>query len=352
MQDIKENELRSPLNIEDFSNLLLKTTGFVRPVKGGEEITTLCPWCEKKKFFDGVNHGHMYINIYSLRTNCYRCNDGQGTVFKLFKYLKVDASLYIDKSIIKSDWLQYYKNTQLKKIFDVTKYKVEEELDDSINDIKKEYLYKRLGYDYNLSNIKGLILNPKKFILENKIDVKDNDFLNYVNCNFVGFLGNRGSIINFRNINDNDGMRYYNLQIKKDMYFKDFYGRKVNNIKKGTNTIVITEGVFDLLTALNSDVMKDIKDKSLFWACSFNKKFTKTFMSILDYCMISRANLIVLSDMDVKEDFYKYMPLHPFINNVEIYWNRYKKDFGCGDIDLVKVKIEDYRSGRKYKYTS
>lgn len=353
-----EHNYESPLKIEDFQNFLREKIGFLKPIKGGEEITTLCPWCEHKKFFSTVNHGHLYINIYSLKTNCYRSKEGceaAGMIFKLINKLggKVEDFLK-DNSIVKN-WADYSKSVKLKETFEIKNYEFEsqkEELEKDDSE-KIKYLHDRLGDDYDVKNIKGLILSPKKFILENNIPMDNYNFLDYLDENFIGFTGNRGSFLNFRNINydknNKNDIRYYNMKVNNRTFFKDFYGVKVGKIKKGMNTVVLMEGVFDLLNSVRSEELADLRNNSCFWACCFNKSYNNTLASVLDYCMLSRVNLVILSDSEVKESFYTWLTKNPFVNNIDVYWNSSAKDFGEKISNITKIRIEGFDYERKSK---
>ena len=59
----------TPIDVVKFKELLVNSTGYVGEARGGEQIISLCPWCETEKFGKHVDHGHLHINIFSLQTN-------------------------------------------------------------------------------------------------------------------------------------------------------------------------------------------------------------------------------------------------------------------------------------------
>lgn len=330
----------SPLKIEEFKQLLFKKTGYIKEVRGGEEIVTFCPWCETNKF-GRSDPEHFYINVNSLKINCYRanCTDSRGMIFKLITKLGGNPKDYITDSSILSNWKNYIRTRRTKESFDIEEYDYKENIDISeMVKLKTQYLQQRLGITYDIEKIDRLVFSIKKFLAEKKIFISDKDknIIDFLDRNFVGVIGNRGTIVNLRNIETSD-FRHFNLSIKDKAFFKDFYGIRTGPIRKEKNTIVLCEGIFDLLVAIDSNELKHLKKDTCFWACGFGTGYINTLFSVLDYIKIPQARLIILSDSNMDIDKYKYISKNPFIESLEVYWNKYKKDFGETPIELVKV---------------
>jgi hypothetical protein len=322
--------MESVFKLDKFKDMIKEKTGFIDSARGGEEIITLCPWCEEKKFHKRVDHGHLYINLEMMKINCYKCSDGRGFIFKLFKQFKENPKDYVNDTSILMNWKNYVSTNRMKEKFETIEYKCEEQIDTTI---KKQYLQQRLGAFYNFDRIDRLVYSIKNFIKENNLTV-ENNLIDYLDSNFIGVVGNRGSIINLRNIEESN-IRYFNFPISKKTFFKDFYGIQTGPIRKSFNTVVLCEGIFDLLNAVECDKLSELKDESCFWACGFGTNYNNLLISVLDYIKLPRTRLVILSDSDLSGQSYIKMKENPFIDSLKIYWNNYKKDFGERPIEPI-----------------
>ena len=332
--------MESPIKVKEFKDLLFNTTGFIDEARGGEEIISYCPYCETKKFNTRNDHGHLYVNILTLKVNCYKCKDARGNVLGLFKKLNVNPKDYILDESILVNWKNYIRTRRTKENFDIVEYEYKEDLENIVK-YKKMYLQQRLGSDYNLDRINRLVFSIKKFLNENKIFINENDkrMLDFLESNFVGVIGNRGTVVNLRNIDPKSDFRYFNLAIKEKSFFKDFYGIRTGPIRKEKNTIVLCEGIFDLLNAIESEKFNELKKNSCFWASGFGTGYLNSLYSVIDYIKVPNINVVILSDSDMNIDKYKYIKMNPFIDNLTVYWNRFQKDFGDRPIDPIMINI-------------
>ena len=182
----------------------------------------------------------------------------------------------------------------------------------------------------------------KNFIQNNKIILKENTkkILNLLDQNFVGFVSNRGSCVVLRNIDEKSDFRYYKLQITENNFFKDFYGIKTNKIKVENNTIVLAEGVFDVIVPYRSEIFNDLKLNSCLWASCLGNGYKNILISVLDYCKIPRADFIILSDRDIPEKYYEFISRSPYVKSLDVYWNKCSKDFGKLPINIIKKKFK------------
>ena len=349
-----DKEQTPSVKVDLLKELLKEKTGFARLIHN-KEIMTLCPFCEEKRFHSRASHGHMYLNIYDLRSNCFRCDDGKGTLLKVLKKLGVNPVDYITDKDIFQNWSKFIKTRRLNEKFESKEYKFEEQ--ENISKEKLLYLKGRLGADIDVEKIPGLIVSTDKFIEENDIELSEEDKMNieYLSKNFIGFVGTRGSIIVFRNIYESDEKRYSKINLHDDYFFKDFYGIKTNYIKETSNTIILCEGIFDLLVGLKSKELFSVFKESCFCAACLGNSYKKTILSVLDYCKLPKANFIILSDKDVKiNDFRKWVFNFPFIGNLHVCWNKVGKDFGKLPIEPIieQIKVGDRRYARRTSYAT
>ena len=296
-----------------------------------------CPYCEpdSKK-----NHGHLYLymnNEGEIPTfHCFRCgeDEGHGTIFKLLKNgFGVSPNDYMSKEALKfkmpGSGFDYYK-----KNFEVSNYNFVKPKNDY--KLKRQYLYGRLGFDFDLEKLPGLVLNVKEFVQENNINLgKYERFLDFFEDSFVGFISTYGNNFILRNIDSSSNFRYFKIQIKDEHFFKDFYGIKTGQISK-ENTIVLSEGVFDLLVSILDDELEEIKNNSIYWASILGSGFIKTIPSVLNHNKITTAHFVILSDSEKSLNKYTFFKKDPAVKSLTVCYNKTGEDFGVKPINIVK----------------
>ena len=352
------NQVETPIKVGELVEYLRDTCGTANIDGKGSEIITFCPFCERKRFFSN-KHGHCYINVQSLKVNCFKCEQGRTFFTKIMKAFGTNAKEFLEEGTVISDWVKYIKTRRTRKDFDIKRRIIREEelkFEDKYEE-KRNYIKSRLGFDVQIENIPGMIFGISNFIRANKISIDDTTerILEYLDTNFVGFLTSRGTTITCRNTDPSSDFRYYNIQLSKNNYFKDFYSIKTNPIKKEKNKIIITEGIFDVLVPYRHEKFKELKEQSCLWAACLGCSFTSILLSSLDYCKVPKADFVILADQGIPESKYEWVFKSPFVNSLEIWWNRYNKDFGELPIDIVtkKFTIDDckYVKGKKYAKT-
>lgn len=324
---------------ENFINFLKLSTGVCYKDSSHKEIITKCPWCESEKT---RNHGHLYISSSQPIFICHRCNK-KGIITKLISHLGGDVGDYIngDIKIIPKSKSSYIEDFEIKKY----SYKY----DELVYENKMNYMKSRLG-EFDINKIPGLIFSINKFIKDNKIDRSsfDDNMINILEKNYIGFVLNRGTQIVFRSCVEGFE-RYRFLSLNNNKFFRDFYGVKLNNENRNINRIVLCEGIFDLLVSITSEELKHIRDNTCFWSSCLGKGYKNTLISVLDYCRIPFVDVTILSDSDVNKNKYYEICKLPFVNNLDVYWNKAGKDFGEKPINLYKTKINCFRKdGEKY----
>lgn len=330
-----------PIDYFSLETMLKSKTGLAYYNSSRTELICRCPFCEANS---NKRHGHLYIQVASGDTiplwHCFKCQEGDsnsGTIIKLIRKLGEDPRNYMTPDMISNANSRQLRYTYYKKNFGVKTYIIPE-LKEHLYKEKCIYLHGRFGFDVNLGLIPGLILNIREFIQNNNIDLGNKShLLDYYEGNFVGFISNRGTTLTLRNIDSSSPFRYNKLFLTPTGYFKDFYGIKTGAIKD-KNAIVLCEGIFDLLVAINSSELQDIKKKSCYWAAILGNKFENVISSVLDICKLTAAHFVILSDSNKKKDKgYSFFSKNPSVLSLDVYYNRMGSDFGKLPINLVKI---------------
>jgi hypothetical protein len=329
------NSVYNFTTLDKVKSFLKSKCGYAEYNSNKSELVTFCPKCERERFNKKYKKGHLYISTQIPVFNCFKCSNS-GSLIKLFKQhdsdikillpdleinLEVKNNTYKLDRELNSLELQY---TPSNDIIDLSQYERFSE--------KIKYLENRMGTnDINNIIMPNLVLDIKDFLNKNniQIDKEKLKMIDYLQDKFVGFLSMKKSLVICRNIEENSNFRYYTLHLGKHTYFKDFYGIRNSEIMDTSiNTIVLAEGIFDILKTINNDKFDYLKNNSCLWASCLTNRFEITLKSCLDYCKITKCNLIVLSDNDVKSYIYKKLSKHPMINNISVMWNTEGKDFG------------------------
>lgn len=307
------------------------------------ELIIKCPYCQIPDG-DSRNIGKLYISTNEdyLVFNCFRCSK-YGSLVRLLKDLDLEPKEYISQDLINRKWTKTENvigsKGNINKRFKEKTYNTKGQNFDRYI-YKKQYIKGRLGFDVNISSIPGIIFDVRNFVISNKIFLTDsqNKIIPFLEDNFVGFVCNLGKLIVFSNIDKTSDFRFYKLELisDEDNPYKDFYGIKVGPILDKVNKIILCEGVFDLLVPYYLNLLPDIIKDSCLIASVIGKGYYNSVISVLDYCCLSMANFVILSDSDVDEYKYTNVRKHPQVNNLEIYKNKVGKDFGKEPIIPMK----------------
>ena len=344
-----------------FKEFLKEKTGKSYFDSGNNNIITFCPWCEKDRFFSNAK-GHCTISVHDPIFNCFKCESGHGIVTKLIKKLGESP----DKFLIDTNFKTYKKTNKIKN-YEIPEIKLEEDKENSKYILKSLYIQSRIGTEANLSKIPNLVFDIKKFINDNHVKLSPShvNLVDYFEENFVGFVTNMGSLLVLRNIDSSSDFRYFNIHINQKSFLKDFYGITTNKIQKD-NTIVLCEGIFDLLVGMNDYSMLELKNKSCLWASVLTSKYNNVILSVLNYCKLPKANFVILVDNVYNsndEPIYKDELLKDIenvkrnisVSSLQIYSNKYGKDFGSKPIAPVKSSFNIsskgyFKNGRRRSF--
>lgn len=309
---------------KNFLNLLEEKLG--KPVKiTSKNIICRCPWCEMNEKKD---HYHLHISLDYPMFNCFHCSQGHGFITKLFKALSGSdiSEKYIDKDKIKVETI---------KIKEPEKYEVNlPPVTEESFVLKTTYMKKRLGFiDVRPSSIKGLIFDVYNLVMMNPhIFLKDDDktkgFLklkDFLHQNFIGFITENNSTLFFRNMDSSSSFKHYKLKMF-DIPFIDYY--KLPGPNRSSNTIVLSEGSFDILSESLFDSL-GIRRSVFMYAAALSKTYETLIKSIAFYEKIFRPDVVILSDRDVNLNFYKNLLKYNrhIIESLSVYYNKSGKDF-------------------------
>lgn len=318
----------------NFIKFIKEKTGYCTFNSSRTEILTYCPQCEKSRFNSRNKKGHLYISTDTLVFNCFKCNFS-GFISKFLREYDATFVEYFTHKDFKDNLNNFHKNKSYS--MEIPTDIVNNDMSGPSYEIKKSYIMNRIHKeDSKIEDVNNVVWDIDKFIKDNKIVVNDNikKMIPYLKESFVGFLTNRKTLVVLRNIEQND-FRFFNFHLGKKSYFKDFYGFYHNKINKNVDTVILGEGIFDILNAYQRNIL-NINLENTFWAASLNNRYDNTLQSVLDYCKIVRADVIILSDANITSESYKHIINIPIVNSLNVYWNSKGKDFGEKDIEIYK----------------
>jgi len=301
-----------------------------------KEIICKCPWCDVNRV---TSKNHLNISKDAPIFHCFRAScEVSGRINKLIRKISGHdiSDNFIDKEKIKENKSFNFdlKNEQIKK--DIILPKVNSHL--FLN--KKLYLKKRLKFaNIDIDNIKGLVFDVNSFISSNNITIDETLFRikDFLHSNFVGFLTENKSTLILRNIDKNSTFRFFKIKIQNSILL-DYY--KLNGNLKDSNTVVLSEGIFDIYVEHIFDNM-DIKNSVRLYASSLSSNFNSLIKSLVFHEHIFRLNVIILSDNGIPIEKYKMLKKYNkhIIHNLCVYYNKTGKDFNDNFVTPIKFIV-------------
>lgn len=216
------------MDIEQYKNFLLSRIPGAHVVSGGKEIQCRCfnPSCED--CYDYRSKGHLYISIPDNTKpsvyNCFKCGySGVVTHNTLLEWNIFDQSIgeeiYKYNSSIKTNKVndKYFNRITYRVFNTITR-------DDQVSKIKLDYINNRLGTNLTFDEVRRLkiILNLYDTINENGIKklTRDQNIVNQLDQNFLGFLSIDNAFVNMRRLCDK-GLVYKSID-KRYINYKLF----------------------------------------------------------------------------------------------------------------------------------
>ena len=295
------------------------------PVKvTAKNIICRCPFCELNKT---KKHYHMYISLEDPIFHCFHSDcQKRGFISKLFSKISgVDSfDKFVDKEKVKeSEKKRKLENTIIEKEHNI----LIPDLNEDNFKLKTLYIKKRMKFHGTpISNVKGLVFDINKFIDVNEVTVDEKLFRirDYLHSNFVGFLTEHKSIMILRNIDDNSTFKHFKMRVRNNK-FLDYY--KIGG-NKNKNTFVLSEGIFDIMVEHINDKI-GLKNEVHSYCAGLSTSYDALIKSLVFYDQVFRPNVVILSDRDVKLDYYKKIKMYNkhIINTLTVYYNKAGKDF-------------------------
>ena len=295
-----------------------------------------CPYCgDKRGKFGSHKHSHCYVskddNIPVC--HCWYCNGS----WSLKKFLKDLTGKEQDTLIVPVNNKNYVKKNKsnLKKF-------VIPELNVLDFPLKSLYIKRRTFSRLDVLDVPNLIFDIKEFFNINNL--KPENYLKnwqyeyeYMQDVMVGFLSHRNTILYCRSVSNEVPMKFKKIVLQKDCTFGlDYYS--IDNYKKNSNVIVLSEGNFDILGCYSLNTL-ELRDKCRCYCSGCTFSYEQLVKSVcVDYGMY-RPDVVILSDSDKNQNHYKRFieNTKPFVNTLNIYYNSCGKDFG--DFPQKAVKI-------------
>ncbi len=315
--------------LKDFLGESIKTSS--------KNLIAPCPFCGEHK--EKKNHYHLYISLDAPMFHCFHANcNTSGSISKLCNKLE---GRDVSEKYINKDKIKEYQKNDIKFSKPIEKQKVIlPELNEDQFKLKTLYLKGRLKYSIqNLKNIKGLIFDSNKFIIQNNIKLDDRlkRVQNYLQSNFVGFLTEHESLVMFRNIDESSEFKFFKLFIGETR-FLDYYKLPGGNIN--SNHVVIGEGIFDIFGEQTFDYTNLRKNIKLY-AAGLSTSYDSLIKSLVFNEGIYRINVSIISDRGVDLRYYKKIKKNNshIIDQMNIYYNKLEKDFGGSSVSAEKFII-------------
>lgn len=280
---------------------------------------------------------HLYISkdpevpLY----RCFFCNTS-GTIYKLVFSL-TGSKKETEKIITKQELFESSKNLNNIQLNAKTKNVrlPDLEIDNFSNKIK--YLESRLSKGFDINILKqNIVFDIKQFIEINKID-SDPKFIDFLHNNMIGFLTKHQSMLICRNIDSKSKFKFHKLVIQNiDTNLLDYISFDMN---ESSNTIVLSEGIFDILNPISQDIMR-LNNDVLLYASGQSFCYEAMLKSIcFDKSLYNGVNVIIYSDSDKPKYCYNKFIRNTkhIIGSLKIYYNKNKKDFGMNPIIPVSI---------------
>ena len=304
-----------------------------------EYVYVRCPLCGDSIKHEDQAHCSIWIREGApLIYHCWVC-ESSGVVDENFMRL-----MYINDSGILNKLSSYNrvtisKNTQRLKFLHSTATRdmvIPDIKGSDSTTLKKLYLFKRLGIEFNNDMIKKLkiVFSINDFLYANNLTVLNRfkKSVYFLDKNYIGFLSSTRDNINFRDITGSSNVRYIRYNLYENMPLKErmyIIPNRVNMMEKEIN-LHVAEGVFDIL-GIYFHIMNMNDDKNIYVAVG-GSAYKRVIRYFLQKGFISNLNLNIYSDSDKNIYFYKklFKEYSIFLKSIHLFYNDTKgeKDWG------------------------
>ena len=309
---ISDEDLRSILNVK-------------KETRSGQYIIDFCPFCGKSE--------HFYINKKTQKFDCKKCGVSGG-IYKLLKHVdklyllgaptfKVESEIKSISEIEEAD--SKAENAEIKPLPEIKMPAGFREYD-----YLTPYMHQRRN---TMQDVKhwhfGQTKISSRYIGYVLIPIYDNGKIR-------GFIGRYGS----KNVPD-DKLRYSN-SLNTDFSCLLFGYEDI--IKGKTETVVITEGLFDAIAVTKK--LNLFADESVRAVCTFGKKISQTQINKLLEKQVRRV--ILLYDYDALKEIRHYATVLDDYFDTKVAVALGKKDIDECTIEEVIEVFENMRGVRQF----
>lgn len=292
--------------------------------------------------------GHLWVSKNIPVCRCFLCNKSVPT--RVLIDLLCGNSELTNKIIPYSSYgsYQHKQDTSKKTYTNSISYKVPEIIPE-LYPAKNEYFKKRVDNTLNINNVQNkLIFDFKEFFKINKLDenkISDKLFfknMDYMQDNFIGFLSDHSSTIYCRAITDDAKYKFRKcyLNVPTESEYLDYVSFKGNDDTQ--DNVVLSEGTFNILSAIGHDVFKN--EKILTYAAGQSFSYDSLLESVMYDYGVYKPNVIILSDKDkLLYNYYKfYKKYKDIIRSIRIFYNKTGKDFGEYPLNPVEASLNKF----------
>lgn len=294
-----------------------------------------CIYCGDHRDKRKAHHLMVSKNEAIPTYHCWLCN-ASGPITRLI----FDLTGSKREDIIKLDPYQKYKPIKAKVETHYKTYKIPQ-IDPLQFPLKTDYMKKRTFGKLSMKEIPNLIFDTDEFFKINNIDPAmdlkmskwEQDLLQH---NFIVFLSKHHTMLYARNISKQTKIPFRKIVLQKnDVGFLDYYEVDLN--RPNSNTIILSEGNFDILGCYAYDTLK-MNGTACCYASGCTFSYSELLKSVCFDRSIYMADVIILSDNDKQEYHYRNFKRNAYMaNSIEIVYNRYGKDFGMVNQAITKV---------------
>lgn len=237
-----------------------------------KEFVGRCPFCKDSQHHK--NKGHLYISKENPVYICHRCSKS-GSVYELEQLLNEKCKWEYDNSY-HINYNEYNIRNILKDVNDKVNFD-----NSSITDDEAKYLFDRCNFKTtNDIAQKTFNLISEKSVIDLFPDNKR------MITNRTWFLSALGTVCTGRTRDPNNDVRYVKFNIEKpwnsDVISDTYIINNYNLKKKPSDTLIIAEGIFDIIPLFINCRKYGLSDSCIFSAClgSFYARSERTYQTI------------------------------------------------------------------------
>lgn len=344
----------------NFINFIKRMVPQSRPVAGGKEMLTRCPFCGDSKL---KKNAHFYISVPSNPDeisfyDCKKCPaSGILNSDVLRKLGASDGAGLVELETYNARVMKLPKYKTLKKI-DIYPLNNTYIRQDQNNKYKLDYINNRIGSNFSYNDVLALkiFLNLYDVLNQNRLELtRHKNITDSLDKYFIGFITYDNSFCGLRKVVDKElyksiNKRYinYNLVNKTDNS-KSYYiiPTQIDVYNQEKIKIHIAEGQFDILS-IYYNLNKCNRYQNIYIACG-GKGYSQTLEFILTELGIINYEVHLYPDKDVNDYEFNYVLniIHTLPCDIYIHRNIYdgEKDFGVPMSrikDSVRLIREEY----------